>query len=255
MSDPRAFLSPAAARLLGWVERFVLGGLFLLFAWQHGQGLLLGRIGLETGVMRVGGDSGLLAAATVNSLLLLLFNLFVGLMLLLGRRPVRPPRSARELFVPLAATFLLMAFNLVAAVRGEAGGGYLVADDWRPLLRSVAAVATLVGYAVALWGALALGRSFGVYVAVREVVLRGAYRWVRHPIYTGYLFVVAGLVLADPRALTVAVAAAFVLVMVYRARLEERALAAESEAYREYQTRVGFLLPALPGRRRPPDGL
>jgi protein-S-isoprenylcysteine O-methyltransferase Ste14 len=235
-------------RLLGWLERFVLGGLFLLFAWQHGQGLLLGRIGLQAGVMRAGEGAGLVEAATVSSLLLLLFNLFVGLMLLLGRRPVRAPQSARELFVPLAATFLLMGFNLVAGVRGAAAGGYLVADDWRPLLRSLAAIVTFVGYAVALWGALALGRSFGVYVAVREVVLSGAYRWVRHPIYTGYLFVVVGLVLADPRALTVVVAVSFVLVMIYRARLEERALAAESEAYRRYQARVGFLLPRWSGR-------
>jgi protein-S-isoprenylcysteine O-methyltransferase Ste14 len=229
------------------LERFGLGGLFLLFAWQRGQDLWVSGIGREVGIM--GSEGGELEASAVRHLLLLLFNLFVGILLLFGRRPVRPPRTARELFVPLLATFLLMAFNLVAG--GRAGvGALLTPPGWRPLLTSMAAVSTAIGYGVALWGTLALGRSFGVYVAVREVVLRGAYRWVRHPIYTGYLFVVLGLVLADPRAVTVAVAAAFVLVMVYRARLEERALAAASADYRRYQVEVGFLLPRIGRGRR-----
>lgn len=250
MGEARPTLSPAMARWLNGLERYVLSGLFLLFAWQRGQDLMVGAMEREAGVMAAEASSGF-EAVVVGHLLLLLFNLFVGLLLLLGRRPVRPPRTARELFVPLLATFLLIAFNLVGGGRGT-GGGDLVPDTWRPLLGSLAALSTVVGYAIALWGALALGRSFGVYVAVREVVLRGAYRWVRHPIYTGYLFVVLGLVLADPRAITLGVAVAFVVVMVYRARLEERALAAESEAYRRYQREVGFLLPRR--RRAAPDG-
>lgn len=241
MTEPRPLLSPAAARLLDGLERYGIAALFLLFAWQHVQALLVDRIGLEVGVMAPDSGGGLLDSGALGHLLLLCFNLFVGLMLLFGRRPVRSPRTARDLFVPLLATFLLMAFNLVGGRGPE--DSVLVPESWRPALSSLAAVSTSVGYAVALWGALALGRSFGVYVAVREVVLRGAYRWVRHPIYTGYLFVVTGLVLSDPRPVTLGVAVAFVVVMVYRARLEERALAAESEAYRRYRERVGFLLP------------
>jgi protein-S-isoprenylcysteine O-methyltransferase Ste14 len=247
MTDAPATLSAATARLLTWLERFVLGALFLLFAWQHGHDLLLGGMVRDAGVIEAEGGAGFEAAALVHWLLLL-FNLFVGLMLLLGRRPVRPPRTARELFVPLLATFLLMALNVATGAWGAVGAP-LVPPAWRSPLASLAALSTALGYAIALWGALALGRSFGVYVAVREVVLRGAYRWVRHPIYTGYLFVVLGLVLAEPRVLTLAVGAAFVLVMVYRARLEERALGDASEAYRRYRSEVGFLLPRL---RRPP---
>ena len=225
-------LSPRVARWLTAIERYGIGGLFLVFAFRHGQGLALSA------------SVGAGAADWLRDALLVLFNLFVGAMLLFGRRPVRPPRTARELFVPLLGTFLLVAFNLTRSLPGI-GDQALTPAAWRATLGSLAALSTAVGYGVALWGALALGRSFGVYVAVRGVVTHGAYRWVRHPIYTGYLFVVTGLVLADPWLVTMAVAVAFVVVMVYRARLEERALAEASEAYRRYRSRVGFLLPRL----------
>ncbi|MBZ5653075.1 MAG: isoprenylcysteine carboxylmethyltransferase family protein [Acidobacteriia bacterium] len=41
---------------------------------------------------------------------------------------------------------------------------------------------------IELWGRFSLGRNIGFVPAQREVVTRGAYRYMRHPIYTG-LFV------------------------------------------------------------------
>jgi len=38
-----------------------------------------------------------------------------------------------------------------------------------------------------IWGRLSLGRNVGMLPAQREIVERGAYRWVRHPIYTSVL--------------------------------------------------------------------
>jgi protein-S-isoprenylcysteine O-methyltransferase Ste14 len=38
---------------------------------------------------------------------------------------------------------------------------------------------------VELWGRFSLGRNIGFVPAQREVVTRGAYRYMRHPIYTG----------------------------------------------------------------------
>ena len=35
-----------------------------------------------------------------------------------------------------------------------------------------------------IWGRLSLGRNIGMLPAQRQIVDRGAYRWVRHPIYT-----------------------------------------------------------------------
>jgi len=46
------------------------------------------------------------------------------------------------------------------------------------------AVAVL-GTAIELWGRFSLGRSIGFVPAQRDIVVHGAYRFVRHPIYTG----------------------------------------------------------------------
>ena len=44
------------------------------------------------------------------------------------------------------------------------------------------------------WGRISLGRNIGMLPAQREIVERGAYRWMRHPIYTAYFFsMIAGI--------------------------------------------------------------
>jgi protein-S-isoprenylcysteine O-methyltransferase Ste14 len=43
-----------------------------------------------------------------------------------------------------------------------------------------------LGTAIELWGRCSLGRNIGFVPAQRDIVVRGAYRFVRHPIYTGY---------------------------------------------------------------------
>jgi protein-S-isoprenylcysteine O-methyltransferase Ste14 len=50
-----------------------------------------------------------------------------------------------------------------------------------------------IGVFMDIWGRLSLGRNIGVLPAQREIVDRGAYRWVRHPIYTAaFLIIIAG---------------------------------------------------------------
>jgi protein-S-isoprenylcysteine O-methyltransferase Ste14 len=44
----------------------------------------------------------------------------------------------------------------------------------------------IVGTAIELWGRFSLGRNIGFVPAQRDIVVHGAYRFVRHPIYTGY---------------------------------------------------------------------
>ena len=43
----------------------------------------------------------------------------------------------------------------------------------------------ILGTATELWGRFSLGRSIGFVPAQRDIVVHGAYRFVRHPIYTG----------------------------------------------------------------------
>ena len=51
---------------------------------------------------------------------------------------------------------------------------------------------------IVIAGKLSLGRSFGLIPANRGVVSTGVYRFVRHPIYLGYLITHVGFVVANP---------------------------------------------------------
>src|SRR5579864_2478427 len=47
---------------------------------------------------------------------------------------------------------------------------------------------SFVGSAITVWAPLRLGRNIGFVPAQRELVSSGAYAYMRHPIYTGMLF-------------------------------------------------------------------
>ncbi len=107
----------------------------------------------------------------------------------------------------------------------------------------VAAQALFV--AGALWtcaSLLALGGSFAVLPALRALVRRGPYRWLRHPAYAGEALLVAACVLAGgPWQALLALAPALVL----RVRAEERVLARDP-SWPEYCGQVRYrLLPGL----------
>ena len=47
---------------------------------------------------------------------------------------------------------------------------------------------SLGGVVLALWGLASLGRAFDIVPADRGLVIRGPYRFMRHPIYAGEIF-------------------------------------------------------------------
>lgn len=113
----------------------------------------------------------------------------------------------------------------------------------------LAAGATLcvLGVAYAIWARFALGRNWGMPMAVHEdpeLVTSGPYRYVRHPIYTGLTAMLAGATLVLPP-----VAPAAVLVTVYcvvSAIREERDMQRRfPEAYPAYRRRSKMFLPFL----------
>lgn len=60
----------------------------------------------------------------------------------------------------------------------------------RPVVsKAVSSAVALFGLAIVVWGRFSLGRNIGFIPAQRKLVMSGAYRYVRHPIYTS-LFVV-----------------------------------------------------------------
>jgi protein-S-isoprenylcysteine O-methyltransferase Ste14 len=109
---------------------------------------------------------------------------------------------------------------------------------------SITVAVASIGLMIVVLGKLSLGRSFGLSPANRGVVSTGMYRFVRHPIYLGYLITHVGFVAAKPADWNLAVLALADLALMLRAVREEKTLA-QDEAYREYMQRVRWRV--IPG--------
>lgn len=101
------------------------------------------------------------------------------------------------------------------------------------------------GLLIVVTGKLSIGRSFGLAPANRGIVSTGMYRFVRHPIYLGYLITHSGFLLANPAGWNLLVLAAADIALMLRAVREEETLT-KDEAYRAYTTRVRWrIIPGL----------
>jgi protein-S-isoprenylcysteine O-methyltransferase Ste14 len=94
--------------------------------------------------------------------------------MLIRRRPVRITPDPLYWFVTLAASYY--GFLLPTML----GGGVRVVPG---LASNVLAV---LGVSIAIFARLSLGRNIGLVPAQRRIVTSGAYRYVRHPIYTAH---------------------------------------------------------------------
>jgi len=103
-----------------------------------------------------------------------------------------------------------------------------------------------LGGALFLAGALHLGRGLTPLPYPKDgaaLVQGGAYRLVRHPLYSGGLAFALGWALAVRGWLTLGYVLALFLLLDFKARREERWLVARHPEYAAYQRRVRRLIP------------
>jgi len=132
---------------------------------------------------------------------------------------------------------------------------FLVASIPQFVLRHGTKVWFALGLTLVLLGSLlrrhcfkTLGQHFTGNVKVtleQPVIQSGAYRWVRHPSYTGGVMMFLGVGLALTNWLSVAILmVSSSLSYAYRVRVEENALEASlGEAYRNYMQRTKRFIP------------
>lgn len=107
-----------------------------------------------------------------------------------------------------------------------------------PLLPpSITVGISVIGLAVVIAGKMTLGRSFGLMPANRGIVSTGVYRFVRHPIYLGYLITHVAFLFATPTVWNLAILTIGDTGLLLRAMCEEQTLARDAQ-YREYQQSV-----------------
>jgi protein-S-isoprenylcysteine O-methyltransferase Ste14 len=145
---------------------------------------------------------------------------------------------------------------LVAAQLGLLGAIFLgpTGRTW-PVpapFRAVLILIGLAGAAMVVWGALALGRQITPHPAPPvEATLRtdGPYRLVRHPIYSGVLGLALGAAGASGGAFKAAALVLLLIVLVIKARFEEKLLAERFPDYPAYASRTPRFLPRIPRPR------
>ncbi|MFN2592814.1 MAG: isoprenylcysteine carboxylmethyltransferase family protein [Candidatus Dormibacteria bacterium] len=119
-----------------------------------------------------------------------------------------------------------------------------------PLLFSVpdsvaatATVAIVVMEVIAVYALICLRRNFSIMPEARNVVSRGPYRFVRHPLYAAEIVAALAVVVPAPRLWSTVVLPLFVIIQMTRSVLEERLLTRVLPAYQAYRERTRRLIP------------
>ena len=178
-------------QLADQAERFIL---LLLFGW------LLYRMW-----------PGLQSQEWLINLLYVIDQCLVIVFCLCRRTAERIAISARTWIVAFGGSFLPLMVE-------PASGTPIV-----PLM--LAAVLLISGMALHLAAKLTLRRSFGVVAAKREIKVSGPYRWVRHPMYAGYILTEIAILLAGPSWYNALLIVAIWVLQLWRIKDEERFLA------------------------------
>jgi len=127
-----------------------------------------------------------------------------------------------------------------------------VSPQTRAWMLTLGSLLYFPGMSFALWGRLALGKNYFVSTSFgaqlfegHQLVTRGPFAVVRHPMYSGLILAALGALLLY-FTWTTLYFACFALLLTVRARREEAALSAEfSEQWQEYCKRVPAFVPRL----------
>lgn len=104
-----------------------------------------------------------------------------------------------------------------------------------PQLLTLCVVLVVLGNLFQIWAKLTLRRSFGIAPANRGIKRGGPYRYVRHPMYAGYLFNHLGVLLMWPSLINLAAYTIGWTAQILRLKAEEELLGQDPS----YQTFIG----------------
>lgn len=106
---------------------------------------------------------------------------------------------------------------------------------------------TAGGLLFAVWARIALGANWSGTVTIKSghnLIRRGPYRWIRHPIYTGLLASLVGTVMLQGEVRSFLGFAIILFALYRKARREEEFLSAEfGDEFAEHAKHTGMFLP------------
>jgi protein-S-isoprenylcysteine O-methyltransferase Ste14 len=174
--------------------------------------------------------------------------LLVGAYWAIGALRTKPAvRREPSLMRLVQMVFLFSAYLLLLAGFTRVGilGIRFVPDD--PKIGWAGFCFLAAGAIVAIWARTILGSNWSGMVTVKrdhELVRRGPYAFVRHPIYTGLLLGFLGTALAQGEVRGAVALVTALIVFSYKAGIEEQFMAQQfGDKYARYQRDVKKLIP------------
>ena len=248
----RWLLSHSVLQFVFFTERWLFPAAFLFLAYDLVDTLRFMHLISQSREMipaaMVARDIGFLDGVHFEDyaryLLLAVSHVVPAVLLLCSRRPCRYPTRPGEIIVPLAGTFSCLVFTRCVPLPDWMTLP-LVPAAWAAPLAACGIVCCVVGASFSMYAVAWLGRSLGIVVSVRKVVLTGPYRYLRHPAYLGYTCSLLGLFLTACNLRMALFCFGVYWLLVWRARLEEAALCAYSPVYRVWMEHTGFFWPRL----------
>ena len=151
--------------------------------------------------------------------------LVIILLMVMRTAPVRVTPNPWYWLLAFVTTYATLGF---AAFAGQ--GVSLIS----PIVGNGFAIASVM---ILVYALLSLGRNIGFIPAQRKVVTKGAYGFVRHPIYTGTFVSLFAFVLRSFSVLNLTMAAVLIALLMIRGVVEERFLR-EDASYAAYLQEV-----------------
>lgn len=139
--------------------------------------------------------------------------------------PVQRSQGVGEIIIPLAGSALPFALLFSPPNPLITGNRAL----FTALLWGMTAATLLT-----VWGMWTLRKSFSITVEARTLVTAGPYRLVRHPIYTGEILAASTVTVIRFSSLNALCLALFVILQLWRTRMEEAKLSAAFPEYRQF---------------------
>jgi len=116
-----------------------------------------------------------------------------------------------------------------------------------PVLMLICVALTMLGLLFSVWARLALGSNWSGTVTIKanhQLIRRGPYRFIRHPIYTGMLTALLTTAITQ-RLVSGVLGFAVVYFALYRKALREESFLSQEfgDAFAEHQRHTGMFLP------------
>jgi protein-S-isoprenylcysteine O-methyltransferase Ste14 len=161
------------------------------------------------------------------------------------KKTVRRDKLQQEIAMRLIFVLALILASSIPSVRTALfkTHGLASMNTW---VEAISIILCMGGIAFAIWARIYLGKNWGMPMSVKEspeLVTRGPYRYVRHPIYTGMIVAIFGSILTG--GLIWLVMWLYMLVYFsYAAKEEEKLLEKQfPDQYPAYRARTRMLIP------------